>query len=396
MNYQEELPIVKSPFNYVDSRAFHGFSYYTEISHNSLILSIVIGILEIYARFKSQNLRKYLNFIDRAMEKFSLSAKAKYPLSIQQISFLSDFIENIKSCENSLQAFYYIDKHISDISHSLNYLDLGFRCLLASIFDAEEKSTYRKMVLLNDNLQSIRMLILYHVAEKIGVQLDIYDNVEKESYKSPLTSDFPIINLYTWNSIYYLVYTEEMYQERIDPNFNNELKTGPYFMSMKKKYFKPLNTNNPPPANLDFGNDVQVLTEIIKRTAEELNEYKFSDGYSKFIGECVKNNQVVNSINILKKFVKTIPDSSERTNERVAVGTASVSLDRMEVDRMEVDASTYLKCCSICRRELALNNFLNTSHLNCGVCKDCACRSYNCPKCFIQYNLEDRKLLRLA
>lgn len=376
-----EYSIDKQSYCYLAPNPY-GFNYYTSFSGSTLVLSVTYGILELYARYKSRDQNKYLNFISNSIKETSQEAKSKYQESEVFISSLLELIERIKSTENSVQAFYTLENDTSGFSkYSLSNLDKGFRYLLAVIFD--EKLEVKKLVLSNDDLQSIRMLILHHVSEKFGVQLDVYDSSEKESFKSQKISDFPIINLYTWNSNYYLLHTEEMYQERINPNFDIELKKGPFFMSINRKNFKPNpiqnNIPSPLPVQIDFGNDVQVLTEIIKKTAEELKENKFSNEYSKFIEECIKKNRVVSQINILKKFVNIISNSMGRGNE----------------DSMELDSNTYLKECSICRKGLNLSYYLNTSHLGCGVCSDCASNTNYCPKCLTQYNLEDRRILRL-
>lgn len=391
---QAELPITRTNF-FEYSNNPHGFRYITGFSSNSLILSLALGVLDIFARFKSQSLKNYLKMIDHSLQSMFNEAKVNHPQSVKCIEFFSSFVEKIKEISTSKEAFDYLDYYtIANPQMYLNSLELGFRYLLAVIFANKEE--YKQMVIWNQDLQPIRKLIFHHFAEKLGLVLDIYDNVEKETFKCSKIGDFPILNLYTWNKDYYMVYTDEMYQERRDPNFSSELKKGPFFLSTNKKNFKPISNPQPEPilqpAQLDYNNTNQVLSEIIIKIADELlKNGSYSEEFSSFIENCMKNNSDVSKINILNKFVKSFP----KINADTSIQQDSILLTISSTE-FQSDSSTLLKICLVCKRSLSYSYFKSTSHANCEVCINCVHQSPDyCPKCKIQYTYEDKEILRL-
>lgn len=375
--------------------------YVTEFSKDSLILSLAVGVLEIFARFKGDNLGNYLKALYANLKKKSDDAMAEYPEFAEYIKFYLGFMEAIKSFEKSSQAFAYIDLNtITNPQYYLNILEQGFRCIVAAMFD--EKKEYKALLISNTGLETFRMLIFTKVVLGLGIQLDLHDITEKESYKNERIGEFPILNIYIWNSIYYLAYTEEMYQERYYDSISLQVKKGPFFIVSTKKNFQPVQPSpqpspksSPHPSiqpSLNYADTTQLLKEIINYTGSELLKHnQYSSEFSKFIGECIKNNQEIANIQILKKFINTVNINAIKPaptdSEMEIFADTSISLEN--------SPHFFYKMCSVCANNLSITNYPNTSHYNCGVCTSCAVSSNYCPRCRNQYSVLDRQILRL-
>ena len=388
--------ITRGNFLCINLDESHSLKYVTEFSRSSLILSLAIGIMEIFARFKGPELQACLKLVIAGLKKKSDEALVLYPQFADYIKFYLEFVENLKSFEKSSQAFKYIEINtITNPSHYLNIIEIGFRSIVAGMFT--QKKDYEAMIMNNTSLETIRMLIFNNVVQGFGIQLDLHDNIDKESYKNEKIGEFPIINIYIWNSNYYLAYTEELFQERWDDNLTPQVKKGPFFVVSTKKNFQPI--NSAPSINnisvqpvINYSDTTHLLKEIIIKTAGELLKHnQYSPEYSKFIEECFKNNQEIANIQILRKFINTV------NNSAVKAAPVSSEMDILATINTNLTYSSNFvhKTCSVCGNNQSINNYPNTSHNICGVCTTCAA-SYNyCPRCRNQYTHTDRQILRL-
>jgi hypothetical protein len=350
MENQENQITCRTEFKEIIFNNPHNFNYAAGFSKDSLILVFAIGIYELFARFKNKPLSNCLKPLKFELDKLSNKAKNEYPDQASIIDFYMLFLQEIEKFQDSVTAFKYL--LANTILQQQNYVQMagiGFRLMVSMLF--ENKPDYKAMIQCGTDLTKIKGLILYNICQTFCIQVEVYDEHEKEIHKGAKIGEFPILNLFTWNSNYYLLYNQSMIGEWNGiPIPDHDLDKPPFKLQRNthapiQSQPAPVQPQMNPLSAMNFNDTNAVLKQLVVKLSEELlSQNTFSEQFSDFVSLCVKHNQEVGTIRTLQKFINPF---KEQTNKKIVVAEPDSSdilmESRISIERSARNVNSYRK-----------------------------------------------------
>lgn len=356
--------------------------YKTDVTGNSLPLSLGLSLLETVARLKSLPSPE-IRILRESLSVLIKNSSDQYPEFTIQLNFFEELCtffsqaSSAKECFDLFEVKSVCDRHPENESYT-NYIDIASKCMLSTLMtqkltDRGEHEKIKHFFHISGDIRDLDHPTFVKFSEYFMVAIKVYENNQTETFCIEKNATYPIIHLLKSNYLYSLGYPQVFADLRNGCIFSAEKLGNEPFMLRKNKNCPikaPIFMKKSNEELIEYSNNDQVMSMLINCMSQELISHNiFNPDLMNTISKCLSNNETVRNIKGLVNY------------SNCAMG---------------LNAGQIQKKCFGCPN--IVDSTLATSHVNCDVCINCITDiRYNgrCPKCRGIYTYEDRIKLRL-